>query len=119
MNLFDTTQLALDAAMHGASVRQSAIAQNVANVNTPGYRRQDVSFESQLGAALRANDRDALRSLSPAPAVDQAAPVRADGNSVDMDTEAAGQARNGLTYAALVAVYKARTTILQSAIGVR
>ncbi len=42
MNLFDTTQLALDAAMRGTSLRQSAIAQNLANVNTPGYRRQEV-----------------------------------------------------------------------------
>ena len=35
------------------------------------------------------------------------------------DQEAAGQARNGLTYEALVAVAKARTTILQTAIGIR
>ncbi len=68
---------------------------------------------------MRANDRGAVSALSPAASIDRSAPVRADGNSVDIDTEAAGQARNGLTYEALVAVHKARSTILQTAIGVR
>jgi len=119
VQLFDTTQIALDVAMHGTSVRQAAIAQNIANVNTPGYRRQDVSFEAQLGAAMAGEDRTAVTSLSPTAAVDPSAAVRADGNSVDIDTEAAGQARNGLQYEALVAVAKARTTIIQTAIGIR
>jgi flagellar basal-body rod protein FlgB len=119
VQLFDTTQLALQVALHGTSLRQQAIAQNVANVNTPGYRRQEVSFEDALGNALRANDRDRVALTTPSQRVDSTAVVRVDGNSVDMDTEAAGMARNGLQYEALVAVAKARTTILQTAIGVR
>lgn len=119
MQLFDTTQIALEVALHGTSLRQQAIAQNIANVNTPGYRRQEVSFEDALGSALRANDRKGVALTTPAQRVDPSAAVRADGNSVDMDTEAAGQARNGLQYEALVAVAKARTTIIQTAIGTR
>lgn len=120
MQLFDTTQIALEVAMHGTSMRQAAIAQNLANVNTPGYRRQEVTFEETLGAALRDNDRATVSVTSPVRRPDAgAAAVRADGNSVDIDAEAAGQARNGLQYEALVAVAKARTTIIQTAIGVR
>jgi len=122
VQLFDTTQIALEVALHGTSLRQQAIAQNIANVNTPGYRRQEVSFEDALGSALRANDRKAVALTGEGgivTRVDQSAAVRADGNSVDMDTEAAGQARNGLQYEALVAVAKARTTIIQTAIGTR
>src|SRR4051794_37870740 len=48
MELFDTTQIGLERALSGASLRQQAIAQNIANVNTPGYRRQDVDFQSAL-----------------------------------------------------------------------
>ena len=44
--------------------------------------------------------------------------MRADGNSVDIDVEAAAQAKNGLEYEALAAVMKARTDIIQSAMGV-
>jgi flagellar basal-body rod protein FlgB len=119
VQLFDTTQLALETAMHGTSLRQTAIAQNIANVNTPGYRRQEVDFESALSGAMAANDRHAVERLSPVQRTDAAAAVRPDGNSVDMDVEAAGQARNGLMYEALVAVTKARTGILQTAIGNR
>ena len=105
--------------MHGTSLRQAAIAENIANVNTPGDRRRDVSFEDSLGAAMRADDRRAVSLTSPAVSVDPSAPLRADGNSVDLDVEAAGEARNGLHYQALVMVTKARTTILQTAIGHR
>lgn len=122
MQLFDTTQLALEVALRGTSLRQQAIAQNIANVNTPGYRRQDVSFEDALGSALRANDRRGVALTGQGGIqirADASAAVRADGNSVDMDSEAAGQARNGLQYEALVAVAKARTTIIQTAIGTR
>ena len=49
MELFDTTQIGLERALSGSALRQQAIAQNIANVNTPGYRRQDVDFA--VGAA--------------------------------------------------------------------
>lgn len=119
VQLFDTTQIALEVAMRGTSLRQTAIAENIANVNTPGYRRRDVSFEDNLGAALRADDRRAVSLTAPAVAVDPSAPLRADGSSVDLDVETAGEARNGLQYQALVVVSKARSTILQTAIGNR
>jgi flagellar basal-body rod protein FlgB len=119
VQLFDTTQTALEIAMQGTSLRQTAIAENLANVNTPGYRRRTVSFEDSLGAAMRTGDHRAVSLTAPAVTVDPSAPLRADGNSVDLDVEAAGEARNGLHYQALVMVTNARTTILQTAIGHR
>jgi flagellar basal-body rod protein FlgB len=55
MDLFDNTQLGLAAAIRGSAARQQAIAQNIANVNTPGYRRLTVGFEHQLAAVSGAN----------------------------------------------------------------
>jgi flagellar basal-body rod protein FlgB len=43
--------------------------------------------------------------------------MRADGSSVDIDVEAAQQAKNGLQYEAVSSVMKTRTAILRSAIG--
>jgi flagellar basal-body rod protein FlgB len=116
MELFDTTQIGLERALSGASLRQQAIAQNLANVNTPGYRRQDVDFASALHAAW---DQGAhkVESVDAAVQTDQSAVMRADGSSVDLDTEAAAQAQNGLQYEAIAAVVKSRTAILRSAIG--
>ncbi len=45
----NTTTL-LGMALDAASMRQHAIAQNIANVNTPGYRRASVSFEARMAA---------------------------------------------------------------------
>src|SRR3954469_17106499 len=116
MELFDTTQIGLERALSGASLRQQAIAQNIANVNTPGYRRQDVDFQSDLHAAWDEGESSVER-VSPSVAVDQGAVMRADGSSVDIDNEAASQAKNGLQYEAITMVMKVRTTILRTAIG--
>ena len=99
VELYDTTQLALEKAIEGSSARQQAIAENLANVDTPGYQRVDVDFHTTL--------RDAT------------AEVRPDGSSVDPDVESAAQARNGLEYEALVQISKARIDILESAMGTR
>lgn len=118
MALFDTTQLGLEAAIRASGIRQQAIAQNLANANTPGYRRVDVDFASALGAAMRDDDRAGLDAFTPAPKVDDAAAVRVDGNSVDVDRENAASAQNGILYESLVAVARTRQDIIRSAIGV-
>lgn len=115
MNLFDTTDFALQAAMRGSALRQTALAQNLANANTPGYQRKDVDFESSLQAAL-ANGQN-LDSLQFSVQTDPSAPMQPDGNSVDVDAESAKLAENGLDYESLVTVAKTRLEILQSAMG--
>ena len=116
MDLFDTTQIGLERALSGSALRQQAIAQNLANVNTPGYRRQDVDFQSALHAAW---DKGAgkVQSVDPAVQTDPSSVMRADGSSVDIDTEAAAESKNGLQYEAISTVLKARSAILRSAIG--
>jgi flagellar basal-body rod protein FlgB len=118
MEIFDTTQAALAAAMTGAAQRQNAIADNIANVDTPGYQRKDVDFHGALRNAMAAGAP--LEGMSFTPQVDaSAAPVRADGNTVDIDRESAAEASNGLEYEALSQVLKSRDEIIQTAIGVR
>ena len=116
MELFDTTQIGLERALSGSALRQEAIASNIANVNTPGYRRQDVDFQSALQAA-RNQGTDGVSRVQPAIGVDPSSVVRQDGSSVDIDVEAAAQAKNGLQYEAISAVMKTRVAILKSAIG--
>ena len=112
MELFDTTQIGLERALAGSSLRQQAIAQNIANVNTPGYRRQDVDFQSALHAAWE-QGQDSVERVAPAVQADPSAVMRADGSSVDIDNEAAS-----LQYEAVTSVMKTRTMILKTAIGV-
>lgn len=79
-------------------VRQQAIASNIANAETPGYHRIDVSpdFAEQLKAQVRSGDlATASDSITPHLADDPSArSVRPDGNSVDIEKELLAMNRN-------------------------
>lgn len=117
MSLFDTTQLSLEAAMRGSSMRQTLLTDNLANVNTPGYQRKDVDFHATLQDAMQSGESP--ESVAFDPSTDASRTVRADGSGIDPDQESASLAENALEYQALVTVSGARTTILQTAMGVR
>src|SRR5438874_13102744 len=86
MPLVDTTQLALEAAMRGSMMRQTLLGNNLANVDTPGYQRQDVNFQAALNAAIES--RQPLDQLGFQAVTDQQT-VRADGNGVNPEQESA------------------------------
>jgi flagellar basal-body rod protein FlgB len=119
--LFDITQLALERAIEGAGKRHEALAANLANANTPGYQRVEVDFHSALASAIDRGDeaKPALERLSFTPQVDAAAGVtRADGSTVDVDSESAKLAENALEQQAAVQVAHTRINILKAAMGV-
>lgn len=102
--------------MRGAAMRETLLTNNLANVETPGYKRQDVDFHATLAAALQS--AQPLDSVSFQPVTYQQS-VRADGNGVEPDQESANLAENGLEYQALTQVMSARNAILQYAMGTR
>jgi flagellar basal-body rod protein FlgB len=116
MDLFDTTQLSLERAAQGVALRQQTIADNLANANTPGFRRRDVQFHDALGDAISMG-RSAVERLTFAPEVDRTAPLRGDGSNVDIDKEQSTMAQVGLEYDAITQVMKSRVQILRTAIG--
>jgi flagellar basal-body rod protein FlgB len=122
----DLTVSALSGAMRGLGLRQQAYSQNIANAETPGYRRVDVSFEGALADAV-AQDRgqgigadprfaggglggttSATDAVQPATSTDDSTMMRADGSSVDPDTEMAGLAANQLAYQTVTALLAKR-----------
>ena len=68
-----------------AALRQDVIAQNVANVNTPGYSTLDVSFEDALKEALVAGSNKRSQDVNPEIGPGRGGQERADGNNVDVD----------------------------------
>lgn len=123
MPTIDPTQLALERAIEGASLRQQVLAANVANANTPGYVRRDVDFHTALQGALDSADPGrrtaALQRLTVTPTSDPLAARRADGGGVDVEQENAALAANSLEHAALIQVARARMDILEAALGAR
>lgn len=117
MTLIDNTQIALERAISGASMRQTVLANNLANAETPGFRRSDVDFHSALTQAMDSGESANIDAVQFTAQQEQQT-LRADGNGVDIDTEAAAMAKNGLEYEALISVAKSRIEIFQSAMGV-
>lgn len=66
MNFIDSkhSQM-LGRAMDALSLRQKITASNIANVDTPGYKRHEVRFEDQLQAAQESNGRTAIDEVTP------------------------------------------------------
>jgi flagellar basal-body rod protein FlgB len=118
MELFDTTQLGLERAITGAAQRQTALASNIANANTPNYKPRDVDFHSALQAAFASGDKQSVATAGFAQTT-QTDVMRADGSGVDVDVESAKMAENGLEYQALVQVARGRIDILESAMGTK
>jgi flagellar basal-body rod protein FlgB len=118
MGLFDLTDLALQRGLSGAGHRQQLLANNLANVNTPGYKRSDVDFQSSLASALSQNDpATALDAMDFAPQVDSSTSMRADGNNVSADQELASMTENATQYEAMAAVEKSKLGWLRTAMG--
>ncbi len=106
----------LSKAADASWLRNDAISNNIANVDTPNYKRQDVSFETELKHALRSSkyislDKkvDALNSdgrlshIDPRTYLDHSGfSYRLDGNNVDIDTENVELASNQIKYNGLI-----------------
>ena len=88
MELFDTTQLGLERAISGAAQRQTALASNIANANTPNYKPRDVDFHSALQSAFAAGDRRAVQNAGFAQTT-QDGVMRPDGSGVVVAVDSA------------------------------
>lgn len=87
----------LEAALRGAQLRQSAIANNIANLDTPGYRRKAVQFEQFFAKALQDGqvDPEELKAQLTTP---MDTPVDERGNDVSLDQEVGDLAKNSAAY---------------------
>jgi flagellar basal-body rod protein FlgB len=81
-----------------ASMRQNVIAQNVANVNTPGYTTLAVSFEDALNEALVSGGPAALHDAKAEVVEGSGGLKRDDGNNVDVDLEMARLQKNAIYF---------------------
>ena len=122
-NAFDYINV-LNRAADAAWQRNEAISNNIANVDTPGYKRQDVAFESVLQKALGNNRYESmdekvsninLSRLRGRAYVDYANySYRLDGNNVDIENEHVMLAENQLKYQGLISSINQEFTNLQT-----
>lgn len=129
--IFDNeTFLILKKAIDAATLRQKAIASNISNVDTPGYKRADVSFEEELKAALNKGERLELKTtdnkhFTNKPELDSVHAksfrqndtyFRNDFNNVDIEVEMASAAKNNVAYNALAELISDKLKLVRSAV---
>ena len=113
----DIATSAIYQAMQGLWAEQQAAANNVANVNTPDFKAQDVSFESSLShlaaQAITAGDPSQMQ-VTTAPSN---APADQTGNNVDLATEMVTSQKAGMQFQTMVDAMNAKFQLLSTAIN--
>ncbi len=136
----DPVHKAMSGALDGLALRESLIAGNLANIDTPGYVPQSVSFEGALHEALASDAARAAggsavvisggmvqtdpRHLGPggttagaeAPVNPFAGSIRNDGNQVDLESEMAALAETQLRFSAVGRLMTTHLGMLRDAI---
>jgi flagellar basal-body rod protein FlgB len=108
----DITTVTLHGALNGLAKRQRVIADNIANVNTPGFLAGRVEFEDALRTAVQAGEpKDA--SITTARSLE---PTREDGNNVNLDHEVLSNVDTGLRYQTMLRATDDKFGLLRSVI---
>lgn len=119
--------------MTAATIRQEVIANNVANVNTPNYRKSVVEFEDLLAREIYGEEPDGKLEMvrthdkhlpfkpldfhaAPTIVEDNTTIMRVDDNNVDIDVEMANLTKNQIYYNALVTELGGHVTRLKNVI---
>lgn len=123
----------LPRAMTAATIRHEVTANNIANVNTPNYRKSAVEFEDLLAREIYGEEDDGKLKMTrthdkhlpfkpfdfhatPTIVQDNTTIMRTDDNNVDIDIEMANMAKNQLYYSALVTELSGHVARVKNAI---
>jgi len=131
------TNYILEKSMDVESLRRKVIADNVANVDVPHFKRSEVNFESELKRAIYQNqdvdenrlpailsdkrhipfftERD-IKSVSPRINLDYTTSMRNDGNNVDIEKEMVDSSKNTMRYNALVSALNHNFKMLKTVV---
>jgi len=108
----------LEAGIKAESIRQRAIASNIANLETPGYRRVDVNFEELFAKALDSRGAIDLSVIEPQLYRPRQTPVKANGNDVNLESEVGEMIKNSLRHKTFIRLLSKRYKQMEMAINV-
>ena len=107
----DVTGVALRSALAGLAARQRTIADNVANIQTPGFLAGRVQFEDALRSAVDEGSGAAAPTTSRS-----LEPTRLDGNNVNLDREVLANIDTGLRYQLMTRAVDDRFSLLRTSL---
>jgi len=109
----DVTSTALHAALTGLAERSRVTADNIANVNTPGFLAGRTDFESALSGALSNGEKPSISRGTVARSLE---PTNTNGNNVNLDSETVIATETGLRYQLALNALDGKYSVLRTAL---
>jgi flagellar basal-body rod protein FlgB len=108
--MVNSVSSSLEKYMDVLAARQKLVTSNIANVDTPGYKTQDLDFQSEFQSLLQGT------SSGPASHEVSGLRVKNDGNNVSLDREARLLSENSIRFTAATNLIRGQLRMLKSAI---
>jgi len=108
----------LAAGIRAGDVRHNAISSNIANLQTPGYRRVDVNFEELLAKAMDSGGSIRLEEIKPQIYQPRQTAVKSNGNDVNLEKEVGEMVKNYLRHKAYIRLLNKKYAQIELAIKV-
>ena len=109
----DVTTAALHAALSGLAERSRVTADNIANINTPGFLAGRTDFESALKDSLNSGGMPTVTGGSVARSLE---PTNTNGNNVNLDDETVIATETGLRYQLALNALDGKYSLLRTAL---
>ncbi len=109
----------LESGIRAEETRQRTIASNIANLETPGYRRLGVRFEELMTKALRSRHAAEAGDVKPEIFEPTGTPVKANGNNVNMEMEIGEMIKNASRQTAFIRLLRKKFSQIENAITIR
>jgi len=109
----DATMTALHAALTGLNQRAKVTADNIANIDTPGFMAGRVDFEDTLRSQLASGQ---TATVGPSAVTQSTDPTNTNGNNVNLDTETTIATETGLRYQLAINALDGKYSLLRSAL---
>ncbi|WP_448625357.1 flagellar basal body rod protein FlgB [Geodermatophilus sp. URMC 64] len=114
MLIEDRTMTALHSALSGLATRQRVTADNIANVNTPGFLAGRTDFETALKSAVTNGDTPSISGGTVARSLE---PTNTNGNNVNLDSETVIATETGLRYQLALNALDGKYALLRNALA--
>lgn len=109
----------LESGLRAESLRQKAIANNIANLETPGYRSIDVKFKELLSKALESKGRVDLSEIEAQIYLPKETPLKSNGNDVSLEAEVGKMVKNSLLHKTYIRLINKKYQQIEIAMGVK
>jgi len=109
----------INAGIRAQTLRQKATANNIANLETPGYRRIDVKFEELLARCLRSSEEFDLSEIEAQLYRPKNTPVKSNGNDVSLEAEIGRMIKDTLRHKAYIRLLSKKYNQIDLAVNLK